>query len=177
MAALMAGLRGKMTVSYSSYDIKEDRKMFPAMLVLQVFRIKEGTPGRVEADYNDLFKALGDPVWFSGSTDARVKLDETDWWLNKLVEERVLKDGSESLKKHYPGINDGWTAGLARESGAFTEYDGKVTPSGNEFDPRENKGLVMSCSRLEGAAKCPFAYFIKYVLKVEKPEEKQKDIN
>lgn len=101
MAACMAGLRGKVTISYSSYDIKEDRRAFPSSLILQVFRIKEGSS---EADYNMLFEALGEAAGFSYRTTASPELDESDWWLNKLVEGELLKDGMESIKANYQGV-------------------------------------------------------------------------
>lgn len=171
MAGLLSGLRGKVTVSYSSYDIKEDRKSFPSSLVLQVFRLKEGKP---DADYQELFNSICD-VGFNGNPDIKACVDETDWWLKRLVRIGALKDAGEFLKKHYPGIKEGAAAAESRESNILTEYDGKVETSPKELDPRENKDMVMSCSRLESAAKCPFAYFLENVLKIRKPEEREKD--
>lgn len=173
MAALISGLRGKVTFSYSSYDIKEDRKSFPSSIILQVFRIKEGNPG---ADYDTMFKSLGEPVGFNESPATDIALDETDWWLNRLVERGVLKDGVEPVQFNYKGIKEGLEAQGKRASDKLTEYDGKITPKGNELDPRQNKEMVMSSSRLEAAAKCPFAYFIQNVLKVRKPDEVEKDV-
>lgn len=169
MAGLMSGLRGKMTVSFPAYDVNEDRKSFPSSLVLQVFRIKEGAP---EADYNALFNALGEPVGYTRGPAGTAEIDETDFWLNRLAAGGILKDGTESVKTHYMGIKEGITAREHRESVLVTEYDGKITPdNARDLDPRENEELVMSCSRLESAAKCPFLYFIKYVLGVSKPDE------
>lgn len=172
MAALMAGLRGKATFSYAAYDIKEDRKAFPSSILLQVFRIKEGTPG---ADYDTMLKSLGDPVGFDESPAGKAVLDETDWWLNKLVADGVLKDGIEAVQGNYEGIKEGLLAEQSRASDKLTEYDGKVTPHDGDLDPRQNKEMVMSCSRLEAAAECPFAYFVANVLHVRKPDQVEKD--
>ncbi|MBU2102764.1 MAG: hypothetical protein KKF80_05160, partial [Candidatus Omnitrophica bacterium] len=90
MAALIAGLRGKVTFSYSAYNIKEDRKAFPSSILLQVFRIKEGDPG---ADYDTMLKTIGEPVGFDRSCAGAAVLDETDWWLGRLIDNGVLKDG------------------------------------------------------------------------------------
>ncbi len=173
MAGLISGLRGKLTASFSSYDIKENRKSFPSSLVLQIFRIKEGNPA---ADYNALFEALGESVGFSESPATHVELDETDWWLNKLVAKGVLKDGLDVVQRYYKGIREGLIAKGSRNSNKFTEYDGKVTPMGNELDPRENKDMIMSCSRLETAAKCPFVYFIENILHIRELDEVEKDV-
>jgi len=169
MAQLVSGLRGKLTVSFSAFDIKEGRKSFPSSFVLQIFRIKEGDP---KADYNTLFNALGDPVGFDGKID----LDEIDWWIKSLTEKGVLKDGTEAVTRYYEGVKDGLTAKEKRSSDVFTEYDGKVTDAESALDPRLNKKMIMSATRLEAAARCPFAYFIENILGVRKPEETEKEI-
>ena len=169
MAQLVSGLRGKLTVSFSAFDIKEGRKSFPSSFVLQIFRIKEGDP---KADYNTLFNALGDPVGFDGKVD----LDEIDWWIRRLAEKGILKDGMEAVAKHYEGVKDGLTAKEKRASAIFTEYDGKVVDAESELDPRVNKKMVMSPTRIEAAARCPFSYFIENILGVKKPKETEKEI-
>jgi len=94
MAGLLSGLRGKVTVSYSAYDIKEGRKVFPSFIVLQLFRVKEG---RYEADYKELFDALGEPIGFNFSTGPDILLDETDWWVNRLASTEIPKNGIEAV--------------------------------------------------------------------------------
>ncbi|MDW7762004.1 MAG: PD-(D/E)XK nuclease family protein [Acidobacteriota bacterium] len=171
MAALLSGLRGKAVFSYSAYDIKEDRTSFPSSILLQVFRIREGAP---DADYDRMLGAIGEPVGFGGGSGGGAALDGTDWWLSRLVSEGVLLDGGDAVKEVYQGIRDGLRAWTARAGDRLTEYDGNIHPRGHELDPRKN-GVVMSCSRLEKAAACPFAYFLAYILNVRKPEETKKD--
>ena len=170
VTALVAGLRGRVTFSYSTYNMKEDRKSFPSSILLQVFRIKEGNP---QADYNTLHQVLGQPVVFSGLEH---ELDQTDWWLNKLVSGVSLKNGLVAVEGYFPCLKEGLISFRKRSSDEFSEYDGKVKVEGKEVDPRVNKSLVMSCSRIETIAKCPFAYFLKYLLGVSKPDESQKDL-
>lgn len=172
MAGLMAGLRGKVTVSYAAYDIREDRKVFPSSIVLQIFRVKEGNPS---ADYNELFEALGEPVGFVVDLKSNILLDEIDWWTGILAEDGVLKDGKRSLESIFPGIKEGLLASKNRDSDLFTKYDGKIISDTGEFDPRTKKDMIVSCSRLELAAKCPFAYFIENVLNIRKPDETMRD--
>lgn len=168
MAELLAGLRGKLTVSYSSFNIKENRGSFPSSLLLQIFRIKEGAP---DADYNALLKALGEPVGFGGG----ISLDETDWWIGAIAGKGAMKDGSAAVLRCYEGLRDGLTAEEERASEDFTEYDGKITACGEEIDPRLNKGLVVSATQLESAAKCPFAFFVERILGVRPPEETERE--
>lgn len=169
MAALISGLRGKVRFSYPAYDARKERRTFPSSLMLQVYRIKEGNPN---ADYNALELALGQPVAFGG---AEINLDQTDWWLNRLIDGVSLKDGLALAKDHFPGLRDGYFAFKRRSSDDFNEYDGKVMVESFEVDPRENKGLVMSCSMIETIAKCPFTYLLRYLLSVYKPEEVEKE--
>jgi len=172
MAGLFAGLRGKVTVSYPCFDVKEDRKVFPSSLVLQVFRIKEGKPG---ADYNDLFNELGEPIGFVEGVQDNIFIDETDWWVSNLAEEGVLKDGKKMIKLAFQGIKEGLIADENRNSNIFTKYDGKIEPYSGDLTIRNNEERVVSCSRLELAAKCPYAYFIENVLKIRKPDETIKE--
>jgi len=172
MTQLISGLRGKLTASYSSFDIKEGKSSFPSSLVLQIFRIKENDP---KADYNALFNALGDPVGFGGTPDSGIGLDEIDWWIGHLTEKSVLKECMAAVKEYYEGIEDGVKAEEHRSSNVFTEYDGKVTGADHELDPRLNKKMVTSATRLEAAARCPFSYFLENVLGVRKPEEMEKE--
>ena len=173
MASLLAGLRGKVTVSYSSFNVKEERKVFPASVMLQVYRLREGKP---DADYDELLEHLGTPVSTTAGGGQSIPLDMTEWWIDMLSEKEVLKDGTRAVRNVYPGIKEGLAAAAARESDKFTKYDGKVTPDGDELDPRSNKEMVLSCSRLEAAAGCPHKYFFSTVLGIEKPEETVKDV-
>lgn len=172
MAQVLSRLRGSLTVSYPCYDIKENRRAFPSSIVLQIYRVKEGYP---KADYNALFKALGEPVGFNGGIRSKIALDETDWWINSLAESEVLKDGTEALKTHYDGIEEGLKAEECRKAARFSEYDGKVVSCGDELDPRVNRDMTMSPTRLESAARCPFSYFMENILKIKKPDELEKD--
>ncbi len=45
MASLISSLRGRAVLSYSSYDIVDERPSFPSSLMLQAFRLVEGDPG------------------------------------------------------------------------------------------------------------------------------------
>lgn len=172
MAALMAGLRGKVTFSYSAYDIRDDRKAFPSSILLQVFRIKQGDPG---TDYETMLNLIGEPVGFDESPAGRTVLDETDWWLSRLIDDGVLKDGLDAVQDTYEGIKEGLIARKMRAGDVLTEYDGKIKPCGDDLDPRLNADTILSCSRLEVAAKCPFAYFMANVLGVRKPDEVERD--
>ena len=174
MASLISGLRGKVTFSYSSYDILEDRQTFPSSILLQVYRLKTGN---VSANYHNLSNAIGDPVGFQKGPDGKTFIDSTDWWLSNIIENQRLKDARKILEDVFTQTAQGTCAYANRESNSFTEYDGWIKSEDTKLDPRENKSIVMSSTGLEKVAKCPFLYFVENVLKVRIPEETPKDIN
>lgn len=172
MASMFAGLRGRVTASFSAFNVKDERKVFPSSVLLQFYRLKKGSP---DSDYEELLRDIGKPVSTTSPGNIDLPLDISEWWISRLAEEETLKNAREAVGNIYPGIKEGLKAEEARDRAEFTEYDGKVRPVSNELDPRENRDMVLSCSKLEKAAACPYKYFLSTVLGVEKPRETLKD--
>ncbi|MFC2165411.1 PD-(D/E)XK nuclease family protein [Acidobacteriota bacterium] len=171
MARLLSSLRGKVVFSYSAYDTIEDRPSFPSSLLLQVRRLMEGDPG---LDYSALADSLPEPSGFLPEKWDKV-LDEIDWWLSRLIYDGRLRDGRESIHKNFPHLDRGVKALESRREQLLTCFDGVVDVASNEFNPVENRDIVMSASRLEQLAKCPYGYFLNYVLGIRKPDEIEYD--
>ena len=180
MAARLASLRGRVTFSFPAYDILEERAAFPSTLVLQVHRLLCGDARR---DYASLEDALAtaaknagrpDPAGFLPDAPAGA-VDETDWWLGRLAGEGRRVGGLAAVRKNFPGLADGMRAEEARSGERLSEYEGVVRLDGERFDPLVNHGLELSASRLESLVKCPFGYFLRYVLRIEPPEELELD--
>lgn len=167
MARLLSSLRGKVVFSYSAYDTIEDRPSFPSSLLLQVRRLMEGDPG---LDYSALVDSLPEPSGFLPEKWDRA-LDEIDWWLSRLWLDGRLRDGRESIHKNFPHLNRGVEAVESRRAKLMTCFDGVVDVGSEEFNPVENRDIVMSASRLEQLARCPYGYFLNYVLGIRKPDE------
>jgi len=180
MAALLASLRGRVTFSFPAYDILEERAAFPSSLVLQVHRLLCGDARR---DYASLDDALATAAKNAGRPDPAGFLpdapegavDETDWWLGRLAGEGRRIGGLAAVRKNFPGLGDGMKAEEARAGERLSEYEGVVRVDGERFDPLVNHGLELSASRLESLVKCPFGYFLRYVLRIEPPEELELD--
>ena len=166
--SMLAGLRGRVTVSYSTYDIGDERQMFPSSVYLQIYRLKEGNSG---IDYQKLLSGPGRP---SGPEPAKI-IDGIGWWVSKLTGEGSLKDARESVFKIYPQLRQGDKAIRERSGSGLTIYDGLVVPEGAELDPRENTDMVLSCSAIETYAANPYAFFLQYILKARRPEEVVRD--
>ena len=166
--SMLASLKGRVTVSYSRYDVADDRQMFPSSAYLQVYRLKKGSSS---IDYQ---KLLTGPAGPSGSGPAKV-IDGTGWWVEKLTGSGSIKDGRQSIFNIYPLLRQGDKAIRQRSGSELTIYDGYINPEGTELDPRKNSELVLSCSAIETYAGNPFSFFLEYILKARRPEEISRD--
>lgn len=174
-AGLLASLRGKVVLSYSAYDIQEERPCFPSSLLLQALRLNEGRP---DLDYSALER------WFQGAgreaagfvpDDEAKSLDDIDWWLSRLVRDGRFLDGSAYLEKWFPDLGAGVGACAARAGPFLTEYEGVVRADPARYDPSRNHLLYLSVTTIESLAGCPFAYFLRKILGVQPPEEVEFD--
>jgi RecB family exonuclease len=171
LAVLLSSLRGRVVLSYSSYDILEERAAFPSSLILQAHRLIRGDPG---LDYSDLDSDLPEAAGFL-PPDASGILDERDWWFLRLGRGGRFSDGLDAVRDNFPELRDGLAAVEARNGEKWTAYEGIVRIDPDRHDPVANHGIVLSASRLEQLAKCPYGYFLRYVLKIEPPESLEFD--
>lgn len=172
MALALASRRGKVTLSFPSFDVVDNRAIFPSNILLQAYRLLQKD---TFLDYTDLFNFLGRPAGYC-PYEGTPALDETEWWTGKVLIRPGVSSGEETVRKYYRGIDQGRRAIEARQNPDPTEYDGMIVCDGT-FDPRQNNDLVMSCSRIEELAGCPFAYFLKNILRVLPPDEVSYDPN
>ena len=163
---LLARLRGHVILSYCCRDLEEDREMFPSPLMLAAYRMLSGNR---EGTQKDFLAWLPDPVSFIPGTAGRC-LDSNEWWLWRLVGGKAVEDPEAVITGSFPHLGRGLLARRARESNAFTEYDGRISIA-REDNPFEPEGPVLSASRLETLGKCPMEYFFRHILKIERPEE------
>ncbi|HSA96223.1 MAG TPA: PD-(D/E)XK nuclease family protein [Acidobacteriota bacterium] len=173
MAALLASLRGRVVVSYPSYDLLEDRASFPSSLVLQVHRLLRGDG---TLDYASLEGSLADAAGFLPPGPDKA-VDETEWWLGRLAGDCRPEGGLAAVRRHFPGLAEGIKAEEARAGASLGAYDGIVRLDRARFDPLVSHDLELSASRLERLVKCPFGYFLRYVLGIEPPEELERDLS
>ena len=173
LAATLASLRGRVVFSYPSYDIVEGRESFPSSVVLQALRLERSDP---DLDYAALDLELGAAAGFLPGSAERA-FDATDWWLDRLAGPEPVGDGAGSVAANFPDLAAGLTAAAARAGETLTAYEGIVDigPLRAEIDPISGRKAVMSATRLELLARCPFAYFLRHVLRVVPPEEVEFD--
>jgi RecB family exonuclease len=165
-ARLLCSLRGRVTLSFPCRDLKEDREAFPSSLLLGAYRlISKDRKG----DYRSLLAFLGDPVGFVPGA-GQIALNDWEWWLAR----KTVGYENTSVYSSYPNLENGDAAQRERENEHLGIYDGYIPSVGEALDPLR-AGRILSASRLEGLAACPFAYYIQHVLGIEPLEELEKD--
>lgn len=159
-------------LSYSCRDVRQFRDTYASWLMLRVWRETTGNP---RARYSDLHTALGVPASVvPRSPDAAPSAGR--WWLHGVTRGRS-DDARSAVLGRYASLQAGARAARERESERFTEFDGHVPAAGPVLDPAA-PGVVVSPTRLEGAAKCPFKYFLERGLGVRAIEsgERSRDV-
>ena len=168
---LLANSEGRLTLSWPSVDLIERREEEPASIVLEVFRKLENDP---DLDFRDLRNKLSAaPVAFQSDQGIA---SEGEWWIREVLADRfAAPDFNDLLHDRYPSLRDGAEALMNRRGPSFSRWDGLVgSDAGSGFDPRED-GRTLSSSRLELAARCPYAFFLQTVVRIKPPEDLVRD--
>jgi len=175
LQACVARLSGALTASYSCWNLRsldQQSEQFPSPFFLELHRARTG---RSEADYSALLGSLPPAAGFLPGVASA--LDDTEWWLSRLAaagSAAAAGAAAPIVRAFYPHLLEGHRAEAARDSDAFTVYDGWIRSGSPELDPRSS-GEPQSASRLETLARCPFRYFVQHVLRVEPPREIERD--
>jgi ATP-dependent helicase/nuclease subunit B len=173
VARLLARVRGKVTLSYSCYDVAGDREMYPSSIVLSAFRILSGER---EGDHAALYRWLAPAESFAPDEEKKA-LTEGEWWLWRMTGTEDVVDRQGLVGSRYPHLERGFELALARASDDFTVFDGRINHPRPELDLTAAAGPAVSASRLETLGACPLRYFFRYVLEIEPPDELVMDPN
>lgn len=164
LAALIARLRGTLTLSYSGWDAGEARAIAPSSALLESYRRLADRP---DADYEALREALGAPCCAVPHGAAR--LDRRDVWLGALRSPTGLLQGVDSVLDAFPQLARGLATARARvgeEPGAVHGLI-RARPA---LDPRIG-GTPFSARRFETLGTCPKRYLYRYALGIAPLEE------
>ena len=158
MAALLARLRGSVTLSYAAWEPLEGRTLTPSPLLLQLYRRVAELP---TAGFQDLDRFLGDPL--SRIPRGGARLDTEDVWLSALRGDGRLLDGEAAVRASFGGLAAGLYARAARTGDRAGPHHGVVRPR-PVLNLRSDHRNVLSSRRLEALGTCPLRYFYGYVL-------------
>jgi ATP-dependent helicase/nuclease subunit B len=176
LAALLAGLRGSVTLSHAGWDASDGSALAPAPVLLEVLRVRERDPSlgfessRVGAAGLD--EVLGDPVSPVPSGAGRVSAD--DVVLGALARGPLLLEGGALVRDVYPLLAAGLAGNDARRGSSLTAFHGLIADT-RILDPRENPDRAISASGLQTLAACPMRWFYRYGLKARPPEDPRYD--
>jgi len=167
---LLARLKGFVTFSYPNWNLKEDREIFPCVLLLDIFRI---ITGNYAADLDDFKKWLASngrlPASFAPDSPNKC-LSESEVWLWALCKEQDVKSAKDLVANRFCFLKDGMNLREKRNSTDFTEFDGYIGRLDKKFDPINSVDIVLSASSLETAGACPLKYFFRKILNVNRVE-------
>ncbi|MGH7570339.1 MAG: PD-(D/E)XK nuclease family protein [Gemmatimonadota bacterium] len=170
LAAMLAGLQGRVTFSYAAWDAAAGREVPPAGIVLQAFRLASGRP---LASYSELRETLGrvvNPVPGDGRA-----IDASDVWLDALREDGLFRRAEELIRASFAGLDRGITARRAHRGDLFSPHLGRIEARPDQLDPRRNPDLALSATALENLGGCPLAYLHRSVLGLRDPDDPELD--
>ncbi|WP_161524699.1 PD-(D/E)XK nuclease family protein [Alteribacter lacisalsi] len=168
-ACLVGSVRGITGYSYPLMDLAGNRKAAPAYSFIQLYRYINNQP---EAAGEEVERKLtGDLSFISPETS---RISGNGWWLDKLWRKSKITDASLSHPL-FAHLLEGCKSERSRKSTQFTAYEGRVEGLTEEYDPLAGSTIIMSSSKLETLATCPYKYFLKDILKIEPEEEEEED--
>jgi ATP-dependent helicase/nuclease subunit B len=136
--------------------------------MLQAFRLQQGN---ASVTYQQMKAALGEPVSLLPA-DRAAATSQGAWWLRTVVGSATC--GVAAVESAYHGLARGREAERMRDSVDFTEFDGHVPDAGAVLDPCASHNSF-SVTELEGAASCPFRFFLKRGLGLRTVDERERD--
>ncbi|MGO4371588.1 PD-(D/E)XK nuclease family protein, partial [Paenibacillus sp. MCAF20] len=171
----LSQIRGEVWLSYSSYDIGEQKSQGPAFEMLQVLRLQSGDSS---LDFDALEHSLGEPysvMDIMHAAELSAPIDGIDAWVRLLQEPSgKRKDGWQTMLHTYPALAAGYQAQTFRLDEKLSAYDGwlEIDPStiAIELEEVQRRRDTISVSQLEKYASCGLQYYFYYILKL-RPKE------
>jgi ATP-dependent helicase/nuclease subunit B len=171
----LSQIRGEVWLSYSSFDIGEQKSQGPAFEMLQALRLQAED---LSLDFGALERSLGEPhsvMDIMHAAELSAPLDGIDEWTGLLRESGgKRKDGWQANLQTYPALAAGYQAQAFRRNEKLSAYDGwlEIVPSttiSNDLDEAQHRNII-SVSQLENYASCGLQAYFYYVLKL-RPKE------
>lgn len=178
LASALAGLRGRVTLSYATSGTLDVREAGPAPALLQAWRLTTRDPS---ASYETLRRALGAPASpvparrECGAFAGIERLDARDVWLDALAEGALLLDGDAAVRGSFPMLDRGLRALDAAAGAEATPHHGIVPRAAGALDPSLEPRRPVSPSSLETLAACPLRWFYRNGLALHPPDDPEYD--
>ncbi len=79
-----------------------------------------------------------------------------------------------AVRQAAPWLVNGREAAQSRQGTDLTRFDGRLAQQTPELNPGRGK-ILLSASRLETLVRCPYHYFLKYLLHIDVPDEREEE--
>jgi RecB family exonuclease len=174
----VAGLRGRVTLSYATNISRDGREAGPSPYMLQAWR---QTVGDASLSYEQLRGALRPPVSAvparnsDGVLAGVALLDGRDVWLDALADGALLLDGTAAVRDAFPVLAAGIDAQVAANGEVLTAFHGLIPEAGPALDPTARPDREISPSALEMLAKCPLSWFYRHGLSLYQSQDPEYD--
>jgi ATP-dependent helicase/nuclease subunit B len=171
VAALVARIRGEVTMSYGAWQAAEARTVGPSSVLLQALRLSRGDEALTFQDLHDAMGRVVSVIPDQGSP----MIDADDVWMTVLGSGGAMRRGVGAVRASYGCLDDGLVAMQERRVGLPGAVHGVIAPRPDELDPRRNEAAVVSASRLEALGTCPLRYLQSSILRVYPPDDPELD--
>ncbi len=162
---LLVSQKGKKILSFSCFNSSHQQEQAPANLMLQLYRLQQKN---IFLDYSTFCQEIRPVRNFIPQNNSEI-LDEGELFLYFTKKEK--RDLRLIFSKKYRDFQEGVQADKIRREGGFNAYNGRIKVKDCIVDPRKNRGIVLSASKLERIAYCPYLYFLVDILKIKPPQE------
>lgn len=168
MTQLLENIDSRIYLYYTNFDNIDNRELAPSSYLLQVYRSLENDDSIDYGDFKDKITEINTFI----PEDNNEILSEKEKWLFYDSKSKI-ENMDDIFLNQYSNIFRGEKA-LAKMKEGFNKFNGNVNVNPADVDPRLNE-RIFSVSRLESIAKCPYGYFLNYILGIEPPEDKEFD--
>ena len=179
LAAALASLRGRVSLSYATSISLASRESGPAPVLLQAWRKSRRAP---RLSYDDLRNALRPPASavpqrnvVHGGMPTIALLDARDVWLDAIADGPLLLDADALVIESFPMLGGGLLAADRAFGPELDAYHGLVPQAGPMLDPTAANSRAISPSEFETLSTCPLSWFYRYGLSLRLPEDAEYD--
>lgn len=162
---LLFSQKGKIFLSFSCFDTSQLREQAPTKLMLQLYRLHHKN---IFLDYSTFSQSISPVKDFIPQSSLEI-LDDGEFFL--YFTKREHRDLRLLFTRKYRDFQEGVKAEKIRREEGFNAYNGRIKVNEQKVDPRKNRGIVLSASKLERIAFCPYLYFLIDILKIKPPKE------
>jgi len=158
-------------LSYSNYNISDSREQLPSFVLLDAYRKREA---KQALTFKDFEAATVKTAAFAPDLK-EYSLNLSEYFLANFKDVEKIINKEELLLNFYPNFKKGIEFLEAQLNPDFNKYHGNLLSVLESDDYIDQKNPVYSSSRLETIAKCPYKYFLNYVLNISPPEAEKAD--